>query len=437
MLPYSKAFLSIFDERAGSNSDQISDFWLTPAASWVSLDPGRGHTMLFTVALTIVVVVGLTLAIAAPFWLATIGLSSAAEFFQAHKFRYSRNFVYAVIVLVIVLAVQTSLPHPVAGPFPFWAALVAVYYFAFFGSTPSTPSIIRPGERILQRHASGSGGQLGGSQLMQTADLMRLGYVRQGGGGFPHIGLIGGIPIIYPGDGHLLTIAPAGSGKSSGPVAANLLCYPGSIIATDPKGELASLTAHWRAEMKINVYVIDPWGIVPIEDIPGGKRATFNPLDLIPGGWDRGEPFEGPDSIDNAHLLADALIVEGSKTDPYWDRTAKGLLTGLLLIAALDPVWKWPRTLTAVNDRLAMPADDFLMFLTASSKTPLTAAAAALNQYLSKSDKEASGVLSTVNTNMRFLQGSAMQQAFSGSSIDWRPSSEMVLRFICAFRRLG
>ncbi len=278
----------------------------------------------------------------------------------------------------------------------------------------SGPQVIRPGERILQRHASGSAGQLGGSQLMQTADLLRLNLVRPNGDGFPHIGVIQGVPIIYPGDGHLLTVAPAGSGKSSGPVAANLLTYPGAIIATDPKGELASLTAHWRASQGVAVHVIDPWAIVPVEDIPGGARATFNPIDLIPGGWDRGQPFEGPDSIDNAHLVADAIIVEGSKSDPHWDRTAKALLSGLLLIAALDPEWRAPRTLTAVNDLLGLPADTLRLFLEGAARSPIRAAAAEINQFLSKGEKEAAGIRSTVDINMRFLQGTAMQQAFRG-----------------------
>ena len=108
--------------------------------------------------------------------------------------------------------------------------------------------------------------------------------------------MIDGAPIFYPGAGHLLTVAAAGTGKSSGPVAANLIAYPGSIVATDPKGELAQLTANWRANNGMAVHVVDPWGIVPDADIPGGVRATFNPLDLIPGDWIDGQPVEGPDS---------------------------------------------------------------------------------------------------------------------------------------------
>jgi type IV secretion system protein VirD4 len=286
------------------------------------------------------------------------------------------------------------------------------------GMSPPPPP--RPGERILQRHATGAGGQLGGSRLMDASDVIRAGLCRNDGAPFPHIGLIEGVPIVYPGDGHLLTVAAAGSGKSSGPVAVNLIVYPGSIVATDPKGELAQLTAHWRAEQGVHVHVVDPWGIVPDEAIPGGVRATFNPLDLIPGGWDNGKPVEGPDSIDNAYLLADAILMQGSQAEPHWDRTAKALISGLLLAAALDPEWTAPRTLTAVNDLLALPPDPFREVLAGLGKSPIFAVAAEINQFLDKGEREASGVRSTVNVNMRFLQGEAMRQALGGSSLDWK-----------------
>src|SRR5216684_3014130 len=39
------------------------------------------------------------------------------------------------------------------------------------------------------------------------------------------------------GEGHILTVAPTRSGKGVSAVIPNLLDHPGSIIATDPKGE--------------------------------------------------------------------------------------------------------------------------------------------------------------------------------------------------------
>ena len=244
----------------------------------------------------------------------------------------------------------------------------------------------------------------------------------------PHLARLNGGILSYQGEGHLLTIAAPGTGKSSGPVATNLMAYEGSIIVTDPKGELATLTAHLRAAKGQDVYVVDPWGIVPDHAIPGGVRASLNPLDLIPGAWIDGEPVEGPQSADDADMLADAILVEGSKSEPHWDQTAKALISGVLMLAALDPVWTAPRTLPAVYDLLTLPEEALRVFLMAATKSPIRAGAAEINTFLSKADREASGVKSTVDKNLRFLRTDAMRAAFGGSTFSWakvkqRPST--------------
>src|SRR4051812_35414503 len=43
--------------------------------------------------------------------------------------------------------------------------------------------------------------------------------------------------LTFPGAGHLMTIAPTGSGKENSAIVPNLLHYEGSVIVTDPKGE--------------------------------------------------------------------------------------------------------------------------------------------------------------------------------------------------------
>jgi len=49
--------------------------------------------------------------------------------------------------------------------------------------------------------------------------------------------------ITYSGDGHLVTFAPTGTGKTSGPVISNALKHPGQLIVLDPKGEVHAASA--------------------------------------------------------------------------------------------------------------------------------------------------------------------------------------------------
>jgi type IV secretion system protein VirD4 len=79
--------------------------------------------------------------------------------------------------------------------------------------------------------------------------------------------------ITYSGDGHIITIAPTGTGKTAGPVICNALSHPGQLIVLDVKGEVHRVTARRRGEMGQRVHVLD------LRD-GKGKSDSLNPLDL-------------------------------------------------------------------------------------------------------------------------------------------------------------
>src|SRR5690625_1236567 len=55
-----------------------------------------------------------------------------------------------------------------------------------------------------------------------------------------------GGPVVFSGEGALLTVGPPGTGKSRGVAIWNLLEYPGSMLVTDPKGQLTKWSAAHR-----------------------------------------------------------------------------------------------------------------------------------------------------------------------------------------------
>ena len=54
-----------------------------------------------------------------------------------------------------------------------------------------------------------------------------------------------------------------------------MLHYPGSVLATDPKGELATMTARRRSALGQAVHVLDPFGVAV-------RRGCSLPLRLQP-----------------------------------------------------------------------------------------------------------------------------------------------------------
>ena len=136
-------------------------------------------------------------------------------------------------------------------------------------------------------------------------------------------------------DRHILTVAGSRAGKGVSLIVPNLLYWPGSVIAIDPKGELATLTASRRSSIGSDwsqpmdpgngkVFVLDPYGRVTG---PAAQfRASFNPLADLDPETERG--------LDMAWQIADALIIQSSGDGAHWTQSARTFLRGLILYVA-------------------------------------------------------------------------------------------------------
>ncbi|MBV9551960.1 MAG: type IV secretory system conjugative DNA transfer family protein [Alphaproteobacteria bacterium] len=82
-----------------------------------------------------------------------------------------------------------------------------------------------------------------------------------------------GAIVAYRGDGHVITIAPTGAGKTAGAVIYNALTHSGQLIVIDIKGEVHQATARRRREIGQKVHVLD---------LRDGRELSdaLNPLNL-------------------------------------------------------------------------------------------------------------------------------------------------------------
>ena len=129
-------------------------------------------------------------------------------------------------------------------------------------------------------------------------------------------------------DRHLMLVAGSRAGKGVSFVIPNLLLYEGSVLAIDPKGELARLTVERRVRrLRQQVHVLDPFEASGATTKP--LRAAFNPLSEIDA--------HSLTAVDDAALLADALIVDEGSGDKHWTNAARELVKGLILFALLQP----------------------------------------------------------------------------------------------------
>ncbi|MHA3976482.1 type IV secretory system conjugative DNA transfer family protein [Halovulum sp. GXIMD14794] len=144
-----------------------------------------------------------------------------------------------------------------------------------------------------------------------------------------YLGLMDGQPLFHSGKAHLLTAAPARQGKGINAVFPNLLHYTGSVVVTDPKGDLAAVTAaHRRGRFGQRVVVLNPWGL------HGLPQDRINPLEsLIELA---GDPARQRGLTDEVKATALQLLPEPEDTRNFYFREgSRTILRGALLYLAL------------------------------------------------------------------------------------------------------
>lgn len=203
----------------------------------------------------------------------------------------------------------------------------------------------------------------------------------------------------YTGDAHLINIAPSRSGKGVSAIIPNLLTYPGSVLVVDPKGENARVTARRRSEIG-KTYILDPFGTT------GLSTASYNPLSRITA--------NNPDVTDDAAALADALVVRGADGDNHWDDEAAALLEGMILFVALHEAPD-RRHLGTLRELITEGPDKFAAILDVMKDCGGLVERTA-NRFISKSDREASSVLSTAQRHTKFLDSERMTKVLGSAA---------------------
>ncbi|MEM9578720.1 MAG: type IV secretory system conjugative DNA transfer family protein [Pseudomonadota bacterium] len=223
---------------------------------------------------------------------------------------------------------------------------------------------------------------------------------------------------------HLLTIAGSRAGKGTSAIIPNLLMYPGSVLVVDPKGENATFTAERRGVgrnvpkggLGQDVFVIDPFRVA---DVDASYLSGFNPL--------AGLDPAANDFVDECDAIADALVVEdsGREGGDHWTNSARSVLRGYIAWVAASPnIAK--RDLNEVRRLIFLPTgiDEpgefetqlFEMLNDPHDDSPAIAHGVpheAASAIIGMSDRERSGVLSTVRENIAFLSSPPVAETLS------------------------
>ncbi|MEQ1694828.1 MAG: type IV secretory system conjugative DNA transfer family protein [Hyphomicrobiaceae bacterium] len=220
-------------------------------------------------------------------------------------------------------------------------------------------------------------------------------------------------------DKPMVTCASARSGKTATVLKPTLYTYPGSMLVLDPKGELARDTAeHRRSVLKQDVHILDPFGC------SGQVTSPFNPLAELDS--------SSPTIVDDVDAVTQALILEegGGSDGSHWTNSAQALLRGLILHALQKPAAE--RNLVTVRQLLLLTYPPLVATQAAlqasGTKDPAEATQNALfmemashvgvfggalagagTSFLRKAPRERSSIVSTAETQTRFLDSVPLQ----------------------------
>ena len=234
--------------------------------------------------------------------------------------------------------------------------------------------------------------------LIGTGGL-RLGYLRAPNGQIVLDPQGQRLPLHYTGERHGMTVAPTRAGKGVSMVIPNLLTHTGSAIVIDPKGENARITCKQRARIG-KTFVLDPWCI------SGLRAARFNPLAML--------AENSPTLIEDATLIAEALVLtETEGNGKHFSEQAADLIKGFILYLATSP--KEIKTLGRLRQILTMTPRELAVVGSTMNKSRHEIVRAAAAQFITKSETERLGVLSTAQRNTYFLDSPALRVSLSAS----------------------
>ncbi|MCB1683151.1 MAG: type IV secretory system conjugative DNA transfer family protein [Pseudomonadales bacterium] len=211
-------------------------------------------------------------------------------------------------------------------------------------------------------------------------------------------------PILFQGEGHLITIAPTGAGKGIGCIIPSLLRYEGPVIVIDPKGENFAVTAKRRRDMGQQVVLLDPMGIT------GSQTDTLNPLDII--------DLDAPASVDEVASLAGALWPDQVlPNDQFWRSRGNQLLLGLILHLLYDHEPE-NRNFAEARRLVARALADPGSVLEAMQKSRHPEAVQIASMLRIPAEETLGGIISFAQEGVAFFRGQLVQHATAATSFD-------------------
>lgn len=243
------------------------------------------------------------------------------DFFRGEGRAYTQMLIIALVIFLILISLRIT----------YWLAKVVVAFafaktvLSFHGALAIDPPttaliaaaligviwvVVAPYLGKVSLRQLWQGKPFGVAKWASWWQLRKAGLTKKGG---LFLGRARGRDLYHNDEGHIITIGGAGGGKSTGLVIPALLdLTQGSVIVTDPSGELAAITMRHRAE-KGRVVLLNPFQEVFEQGTGLDYPDTgFNPLSII-------DPALSTFKADCDVLARYLMVTDRKESGSYWN----------------------------------------------------------------------------------------------------------------------
>jgi type IV secretion system protein VirD4 len=207
--------------------------------------------------------------------------------------------------------------------------------------------------------------------------------------------------MIAENNAHPVVFGSTGSHKTTAIIIPNLLWRQQSSIVVDPKGEIAKVVGPYLRSCGFELVNFDPYQVGSL------PQATFDPVSLL-------DP-DDQEFADKINQIVEALLFHPSGSDPHWVDSARNLLAGVVayVVESKDQESSLIRAHGILQNGIGKLCE-LARTLEATEGTD-SLALRKLGRYadLSPDNREAQSILSTLLTQLQFLDSEPIRKALS------------------------
>jgi len=193
---------------------------------------------------------------------------------------------------------------------------------------------------------------------------------------------------------HLSIIAPSGAGKTQNYVIPNIIEQKnGSLVVTDPSGELFKNTSEEKKKQGYQILVFEPFS----------KQTMFY------------NPLKNVTSMSDAKKLANTVLTQNrnSTEDPFWRESASSLLASIILLLKNTPYGDLA-SFTNIK-RLFIHSDEQIAFLINEFAPDI--AKEEFISYIRASEKTRQSIVATMMTAIQIYSDENIRNASTANNI--------------------